>query len=83
MRAHLGNFSLWLAGVFPDYTTARRERKGGPDLSYYEAMGATGYRLARDHQLAQRFGLEEIFARAAQDFRQIRIALNCLQAVMR
>jgi hypothetical protein len=57
LRAHLGNFSLWLAGVFPDYVTARREQRGGPDFSYYEAMGATGYRLARDHQLARRLGL--------------------------
>lgn len=78
LSAHLGNFSLWLAGVFPDYITARRERKGGPDFSYYEAMGSQGYRLARDHQLARRFGLEEIYSRAADCFGQIRIALNRL-----
>lgn len=76
--AHLGNFSLWLAGVFPDYITARRERKGGPDFGYYEAMGSQGYRLARDHQLARRFGLEEIYSRAADRFGQIRVALNRL-----
>src|SRR2546427_2898912 len=32
LRAHLGNYSLWLAGLFPDYIAARRSRKGGPDL---------------------------------------------------
>src|SRR5207245_4551200 len=28
LRAHLGNYSLWLAGLFPDYIAARRSRKG-------------------------------------------------------
>lgn len=47
LRAHLGNYSLWLAGLFPDYVLALRERKGGPALDYYEEMGARGFRLAR------------------------------------
>src|SRR5256885_7401410 len=35
LRVHLGNYSLWFAGLFPDYIEARRTRKGGPDLPYY------------------------------------------------
>src|SRR6266566_4470486 len=27
LRVHLGNYSLWLAGLFPDYIAARRSRK--------------------------------------------------------
>lgn len=76
LRAHLGNYSLWLAGVFPDHIMARRERKGGPDLRYYETLGAQGYRLARDHDLAERFDLADIYDRAASQFSRIRVALN-------
>lgn len=78
LRAHLGNYSLWLAGVFPDHIVARRERKGGPDLGYYDAMGAQGFRLARDHYLATRFDLADVYDRAAQAFPRLRVALNRL-----
>jgi hypothetical protein len=78
LRAHLGNFSLWLSGVFPDYITARRERLGGPDFSYYEEMGARGFRLASDHQLAQEWALAPIYERAAESFERLRVGLNRL-----
>lgn len=76
LRAHLGNFSLWLAGVFPDYIVARRERKGGPDLRYYETLGAQGFRLARNHRLATELELVEVYDRVADAFGPIRVALN-------
>jgi hypothetical protein len=44
VRAHLGNYALWLSGLFPDHVEARRWRRGGPDLDYYEAMGCRGFR---------------------------------------
>ena len=43
VMAHLGNYALWLAGLFPDYIAARRLRKGGPDLTYYDAMDRFGH----------------------------------------
>jgi len=78
LRAHLGNFSLWLAGVFPDHIAARRARKGGPDLEYYDTLGARGFRLAAEHRLARECGLEELFACIADGFAPIRVALNRL-----
>ncbi len=78
LRAHLGNFSLWLAGIFPDYVTARKVRRGGPDLSYYDEMGARGFRLAADHVLAREWNLAAIYARAADSFEALRVALNRL-----
>jgi hypothetical protein len=78
LRAHLGNFSLWLSGVFPDRIVARRLRRGGPDLSYYEEMGARGFRLASDHHLARACHLEGVFDRAAACFERLRIGLNRL-----
>ena len=41
VMVHLGNHALWLVGVFPDYIAARRLRKGGPNVEYYERSGAT------------------------------------------
>lgn len=78
LRAHLGNFSLWLSGVFPDYIAARRVRHGGPDLSYYEEMGARGFRLASDHQLAKEWDLTGLYHRAAESFERLRVGLNRL-----
>ena len=76
VMAHLGNYALWLAGLFPDYIAARRLRKGGPDLSYYDALGRRGFGLASDHALAGQFGLSEVFRSAAELFPSVRSALN-------
>ncbi len=76
--AHLGNYALWLAGVFPDYIAARRLRRGGPDVSYYEALGRRGFGLASDHALADQYGLDGIFRSASERFRALRTALNGL-----
>lgn len=74
--AHLGNYALWLAGVYPDYIAARRVRSGGPDLSYYEQLGARGFGQASDHVLADQYGLDGVFRTAAERFPLLRQALN-------
>jgi hypothetical protein len=78
VRVHLGDFSLWLAGIFPDYIAARRARKGGPDLPYYEALGSSGFRMASDHELASRYGLDAVLRTAGEQFVALRIAMNRL-----
>ena len=75
-RAHLGNYALWLSGLFPDHIEQRRWRRGGPDLGYFEIMGQRGFRLAADHQLADAHGLTPLFAAAAERFPRLRVALN-------
>jgi hypothetical protein len=76
VRAHLGNYALWMSGVFPDYIETRRWRKGGPDLDYYEEMGRRGFTLAADHRLAAQHGLSALFVAAAARFPVLRQALN-------
>ena len=76
VMAHLGNYALWLAGLFPDYIAARQLRSGGPDVTYYDALGSRGFGMASDHELADRYGLEEVFRSAAERFSDIRAALN-------
>jgi len=62
--------------VFPDYIEARRWRRGGPNLDYYEEMGRRGFALAADHRLAEQHGLTALFATAAERFPVLRQALN-------
>lgn len=76
VMAHLGNYALWLAGLFPDYIAARHVRNGGPDVSYYDAMGRRGFGLASDHALADSYGLATVFQVAAERFPSVRHALN-------
>jgi hypothetical protein len=76
VRAHLGNYALWLSGLFPDHIEERRWRRGGPDLDYFEEMGRRGYALAAEHRLARQYGLTGVFTAAAERFPRFRIALN-------
>jgi len=76
VRAHLGCYALWLAGMFPDAIEHRRWRRGGPDIEYYDAMGRNGFRLAAEHRLAQEHGLDALFAAVAEHFPAMRVAIN-------
>lgn len=78
LRAHLGNLALWLAGVFPDHITHRVQRRGAPPISYYDELGAAGFRTAAGMDIAIRHGLGDVFLRAADEFTHIRSALNGL-----
>ncbi len=76
VRAHLGNYALWVSGLFPDYVEARRWRRGAPDLDYFEAAGRRGFELAAAHELASTQGLAPLFSAAGERFRTLRVALN-------
>lgn len=78
LRAHLGNLALWMAGVFPDRVTHRVQRRGAPPISYYDELGASGFRSAAGMELALRYGLGDLFVRFADDFANVRSALNGL-----
>ena len=76
IRAHIGNHSLFLSGVFPDRIRCRAERKGAPGLSYYEGLGRANFRVASDHRLARKYDLDGIFNTLAERFLDTRRALN-------
>ena len=76
IRVHIGNYSLFLSGVFPERIRFRAEARGFPDLKYYEGMGRTQYRMASDHRLAQRYELAPILSTLAERFETTRLALN-------
>ena len=76
IRVHIGNYSLFLSGVFPDRIRFRAEARGFPDLKYYEALGRTQYRAASDHRLAQRYELAGDIQHPGGALRDDRLALN-------
>jgi hypothetical protein len=76
LRAHLGEYALWLSGLFPDYIVARVQRRGAPGLDYYEEMGVSGYRSAADHRDAVHSGLKVVYRSCADTFSALRVALN-------
>jgi hypothetical protein len=78
LRVHLGDYSLWLAGLFPDRIAFRRARAGGPDLPYYDELGRQGYDLAARHPMAGRLGTARLYRTAAERFPSLRHALNRL-----
>jgi hypothetical protein len=78
IRAHIGNHSLFLSGVFPDRIRHRAEKKGFPDLSYYEDLGRSNYRVASDHRLARQYEVASVFSTLGECFHETRAALNDL-----
>ena len=76
VRQHLGNYALWLSGMYPDLIETRRWRRGGPPLDYYDELGRRGFQLAAAHRVAREQGMDAILARAAERFVAMRTALN-------
>ena len=78
LRAHIGNHALFITGVFPDRIRVRAEKRGFPDLRYFEGIGQSSFRAASDHRLAQRYDLAGVFDTLGERFRTARQALNDL-----
>lgn len=77
LRAHVGNYSLFISGIFHE-NTQRRSLRGGPDLKFYEQVGRTNYQLVASHTAARRCELDDVFEELADRFRDVRVALNQL-----
>jgi hypothetical protein len=77
IRAHIGNYSLFISGIFHESVESRAQR-GAPDLSFYEDMGRASYRAAAGHHVARTADLSEVLENLADAFRQVRSALNHL-----
>jgi hypothetical protein len=78
LRAHIGNHALFITGMFPDRIRVRAEKRGFPDLRYFEGVGQSSFRIASDHRLAERYELATIFDTLGERFRTARKALNDL-----
>jgi hypothetical protein len=77
IRAHVGNYSLFITGIFHD-TVQHRSQRGAPDMNFYEDIGRSNYRVAAGHQVARTCALSEVFEKLADGFHDVRLALNRL-----
>ena len=75
LRAHIGNYALFITGVFHD-RVERRSRRGGPDVEFYEGVGAANFDAASDHPVARQRALSGIYEELSERFHDIRVALN-------
>lgn len=79
LRAHIGNYALYLTGIFSDALEYRHRYKRRPvDPRYYADMGRVGYRDAASSRLAKIYKLEDVFLRLALEFDHYRERLNVL-----
>ncbi|MEQ1860922.1 MAG: hypothetical protein ABMA13_13385 [Chthoniobacteraceae bacterium] len=77
IRAHIGNYSLFVSGIFRE-SVENRAQRGAPDLSFYEDMGRSSYRAAAGHRVARTASLSEVYERLSDRFHDVRCALNRL-----
>ena len=75
LRAHAGNYSLFVSGIFHENTN-RRSQRGGPDIKFYEQIGRSNYELVASHETARRCELDDVFESLADRFHDVRLALN-------
>jgi hypothetical protein len=76
IRVQVGNYSLFLSGVFPQHIQHRATTHGAPEISFYEEVGSQSYRLASGHRLAQASALEQTYRTIADRFSEVRQGLN-------
>ncbi|MEY2557763.1 MAG: hypothetical protein QOE34_1188 [Verrucomicrobiota bacterium] len=77
LRAHVGNYSLFISGIFHE-NTQRRSLRGAPDLAFYEQIGRTNFQLVSSHATARRCDLSGVYEELADRFHEVRLALNRL-----
>jgi hypothetical protein len=77
IRAHVGNYSLFISGIFHE-NAQHRHGRGGPDLAFYEQIGARNYGLVANDATAKRCQLNDVYGELADRFHEVRLALNHL-----
>ncbi len=78
LRLHLGDYALFLSGLYPRHLLRKAAHRAAPGLEYYEQLGSASYRLAGDDLLARRLGLGPVLLTLCQAFHTARLALNRL-----
>lgn len=76
LRCHLGNYSLFLSGLFPRLIEERKQRRSAPGIDYYEKMGSASFKMASSQRLASEFEISSVLSLLADAFHELRVALN-------
>lgn len=78
LALHLGNYALFLSGLFSEHIEYRARRRAAPGLAYYEELGSGHFHAAQSHRLASKYELVPVLATLAEQFRPTRQVLNDL-----
>ncbi len=76
IQVYIGNYILFMTGIFPEYIQQRTERRAAPQMYFYEHLGSVNYRSASKQRRAFTDGTSEIFWQLSEMFHVIRLALN-------
>lgn len=80
MRFHLqvaaGNQFLVLTGLYPAFLQSRSERRGAPDLAFYESFARQAFRGAADNPEAPKNTPRHLFGALAEALPDARRSLN-------
>lgn len=76
IHVQCANQFLVLTCLYPDFLHHRAERRGAPDVGYYEGVVSTHLDAAGRHVLAEEFALREVLTRLADAFPPVRRAMN-------
>ena len=76
IQLFIGNYTLFLSGIFPGHLRYRTQYRAAPKIEYYEKLGSSNYRIASHHHLAQKYNLKETLLSLSECFRSVRLALN-------
>lgn len=78
--SHIGNYTLFMTGLFPQWIEHRhRYRRRPVDAQYYVDFGRSHFKQAATHHLAREFALDDVFLRLAIMFESYRDLLNQLR----
>lgn len=76
IHVQCANQFLVLTSLYPDFLHRRAERRGAPDVGYYEQVVVSHLESAAKHALAEEFALEDTLQRLAVAFPPVRRAMN-------
>ena len=76
IHVQCANQFLVLTCLYPDFLHRRAERRGAPDVGYYEGVVSTHLDAAGRHALAEEFALREVLTDLAEAFPPVRRAMN-------
>ncbi|HAV12525.1 MAG TPA: hypothetical protein DCX06_03360 [Opitutae bacterium] len=75
-----GNHLLFLTGIFPQLVNKRCQRRGAPNMQFYESIAGRSFRSAAEHPFSRRTESETLFNQIADSFPELRCALNDLSS---
>jgi len=76
IQAHVGNYALFMTGLYPERIAFRQRYRGAPGFRYYERMGSAYFRAASDWPYAWELDVHGVYRTISERFHELRLALN-------